>query len=88
VTVQAEVLDLLRRMRDELGVAILLVTHNFGVVADIADRVAVMQRGRLVEEGPVREILRDPRHPYTRTLLGSMLTGREPLTKLSEETTR
>jgi ABC-type dipeptide/oligopeptide/nickel transport system ATPase component/ABC-type dipeptide/oligopeptide/nickel transport system permease subunit len=88
VTVQAEVLDLLRRMRDELGVAILLVTHNFGVVADIADRVAVMQRGRLVEEGPVREILRDPRHPYTRTLLGSMLTGREPLTKLTEETTR
>lgn len=88
VTVQAEVLDLLRGMRDELGVAILLVTHNFGVVADIADRVAVMQRGRLVEEGPVREILRHPEHPYTRTLLASTLTGREPLTMLTQESDR
>jgi ABC-type dipeptide/oligopeptide/nickel transport system ATPase component/ABC-type dipeptide/oligopeptide/nickel transport system permease subunit len=88
VTVQAEVLDLLRGMRDELGVAILLVTHNFGVVADIADRVAVMQRGRLVEEGSVREILRDPAHPYTRTLLASTLTGRQPLTMLTQESGR
>jgi ABC-type dipeptide/oligopeptide/nickel transport system ATPase component len=88
VTVQAEVLDLLRGMRDELGVAILLVTHNFGVVADIADRVAVMQRGRLVEEGPVRELLRHPEHPYTRTLLASTLTGREPLTMLTQESDR
>lgn len=85
VTVQAEVLDLLRGMRDELGVAILLVTHNFGVVADIADRVAVMQRGRLVEEGPVRDVLRHPVHPYTRALLASTLTGREPLTMLTKE---
>jgi len=88
VTIQAEVLDLLRGMRDELGVAILLVTHNFGVVSDIADRVAVMQRGRLVEEGPVREILRSPQHPYTRSLLASTLTGREPLTMLTQETDR
>ncbi|MET0163324.1 MAG: ATP-binding cassette domain-containing protein, partial [Microbacteriaceae bacterium] len=86
VTVQAEVLDLLRTMRDELGVAILIVTHNFGVVADLADRVAVMQQGRLVEEGPVREILHHPQHPYTRALLGSMLVGREPLTPLTTTT--
>jgi ABC-type dipeptide/oligopeptide/nickel transport system ATPase component/ABC-type dipeptide/oligopeptide/nickel transport system permease subunit len=88
VTVQAEVLDLLRGMRDELGVAILLVTHNFGVVSDIADRVAVMQRGRLVEQGPVRDILRHPEHPYTHTLLASTLTGREPLTMLTQESAR
>ena len=86
VTVQAEVLDLLRTMRDELGVAILIVTHNFGVVADLADRVAVMQQGRLVEEGPVREILHHPQHPYTRALLGSMLVGRDPLTPLTTTT--
>jgi ABC-type dipeptide/oligopeptide/nickel transport system ATPase component len=69
VTVQAEVLDLLREMQAELGVAIVLVTHDFGVVADLADRVAVMQNGRIVEDGPVREVLRSPRDSYTQTLL-------------------
>ena len=69
VTVQAEVLDLLRGMRDELGVGIVLVTHNFGVVSDLADRVAVMQRGTIVETGSVRDVLRSPQHEYTRTLL-------------------
>lgn len=84
VTVQAEVLDLLRSMQQDLDVAIILVTHNFGVVADLADRVVVMNAGRVVEEGPVREILRDPQEPYTQTLLGSMLVGKEPMTMLSK----
>jgi ABC-type dipeptide/oligopeptide/nickel transport system ATPase component len=63
-------------------VGVILVTHNFGVVADLCDRVVVMQNGRLVEEGPVREILRSPREPYTRMLLGSMLEGKEPMSML------
>ena len=83
VTVQAEVLDLLREMQAELGVAIVLVTHDFGVVADLADRVAVMQNGRIVEDGPVREVLRSPRDNYTQTLLGSMLAEKEPTTVLA-----
>ena len=85
VTVQAEVLDLLRSMRDELGVGIVLVTHNFGVVSDLADRVAVMQRGTIVETGSVRDVLRSPQHQYTRMLLGSMLEGKKPLTTLGEQ---
>jgi ABC-type dipeptide/oligopeptide/nickel transport system ATPase component/ABC-type dipeptide/oligopeptide/nickel transport system permease subunit len=85
VTVQAEVLELLREMRDELGVAIVLVTHNFGVVSDLADRVAVMRHGRLIETGTVRDVLRAPREEYTRTLLDSMLEGKEPLQMLTKE---
>ncbi|MBC7278082.1 dipeptide/oligopeptide/nickel ABC transporter permease/ATP-binding protein [Nocardioides sp.] len=73
VTVQAEVLDLLRDLRTESGMGVLLVTHNFGVVADICDRVAVMQSGRIVETGGVQDILECPSHVYTRTLLDSML---------------
>ncbi|GMA93582.1 hypothetical protein GCM10025881_04060 [Pseudolysinimonas kribbensis] len=61
VTVQAEILDLLRRLRDEFGTAIVLITHNMGVVADLADRVAVMYRGELVETAPVRELFSHPR---------------------------
>ncbi|PZU30418.1 MAG: glutathione ABC transporter ATP-binding protein [Microbacterium sp.] len=72
VTVQAEILELLRRLRDETGTAILLITHNMGVVADLADRVAVMLNGELVETGPVREIFAAPRHQYTRTLLAAV----------------
>ena len=82
VTVQADVLDLIRDLQRRLGVGVILVTHNFGVVADLCDRVVVMQNGRLVEEGPVRSILGNPREPYTQTLLGSMLEGKEPMTKL------
>jgi len=82
VTVQAEVLDLLRDLQQRLGVGVILVTHNFGVVADLCDRVVVMKNGRLVEEGPVREILRTPRDPYTITLLSSMLEDKEPMTML------
>ena len=75
VTVQAEVLDLLREMQAELGVGVVLVTHDFGVVADLADRVAVMQNGRIVEDGPVRDVLRSPHDRYTQTLLASMLAA-------------
>lgn len=82
VTVQADVLDLIRDLQRRLGVGVILVTHNFGVVADLCDRVVVMQNGRFVEEGPVREILRSPKDEYTRTLLGSMLVGKEPMTML------
>lgn len=82
VTVQADVLDLLRELQQRLNIGVILVTHNFGVVADLCDRVAVMQNGRLVEEGTVREILRNPKEQYTQTLLGSMLEGKEPMTML------
>lgn len=82
VTVQADVLDLIRDLQRRLGVGVILVTHNFGVVADLCDRVVVMQNGRLVEEGPVREILREPKESYTQTLLASMLEGKEPMTAL------
>ena len=83
VTVQAEVLDLMRDLQKRLGTGLMLVTHNFGVVADLADRVMVMQLGKVVESGPVREILRNPKHPYTQTLLSSMLEDKEPMTMLT-----
>ncbi|MGA7206410.1 MAG: dipeptide/oligopeptide/nickel ABC transporter permease/ATP-binding protein [Specibacter sp.] len=82
VTVQADVLDLIRDLQKRLGVGVILVTHNFGVVADLCDRVAVMQNGRMVEEGDVRDILRNPKDPYTQKLLGSMLEGKKPMTML------
>jgi peptide/nickel transport system ATP-binding protein len=72
VTVQAEILDLLRRCRDEFGAAIVLITHNMGVVADLADRVAVMYQGRIVEEADVATLFRDPKDDYTKQLLGSV----------------
>ncbi|MGY1635581.1 dipeptide ABC transporter ATP-binding protein [Geodermatophilus sp. SYSU D00742] len=72
VTVQAEILDLLRRCRDEFGAAIVLITHNMGVVADLADRVAVMYQGRIVEQADVRTLFAAPRDEYTRQLLGSV----------------
>lgn len=88
VTVQADVLDLIRDLQKRLNIGVILVTHNFGVVADLCDRVVVMQNGRLVEEGPVRGILRNPQETYTRTLLGSMLEGREPMTMLVSSTSQ
>ncbi|WP_066521023.1 dipeptide ABC transporter ATP-binding protein [Curtobacterium ammoniigenes] len=72
VTVQAEILDLLRRLATENDMAVLLVTHNMGVVADFADRVAVMNAGEIVESGPVDEVLLRPQHDYTRTLLAAV----------------
>jgi len=72
VTVQAQVLDLLRNLQDRLGMAILFVTHNLGVVADICDRVAVMYAGRIVEHADVFDLFERPRHPYTEGLLQAM----------------
>jgi ABC-type dipeptide/oligopeptide/nickel transport system ATPase component len=69
VTIQAQILDLLRDLRQKLGMSVLLITHNFGIVANFADRVLVMFEGRLVEQGPVKEILKSPKHPYTKALL-------------------
>ncbi len=72
VTIQAQILDLMRRLQAETGTAILFITHNLGVVAEIAHRVAVMYAGRVVEEGDVRALFKNPKHPYTRGLLACM----------------
>lgn len=72
VTVQADILDLLRSLKDKLNTGILLITHNMGVVADMADNVAVMFKGNVVERGPVNEVLLNPQHPYTRKLLAAV----------------
>jgi ABC-type dipeptide/oligopeptide/nickel transport system ATPase component len=72
VTIQAQVLDLMRELRARYNLALLLITHDFGVIAEMADRVAVMYKGRLVEEGPVRQILRQPAHEYTQRLLAAV----------------
>jgi peptide/nickel transport system ATP-binding protein len=71
VTVQKQILDLLDRLRRELQLALLFITHDLGVVATVADRVAVMYAGRIVEEGPVQKVLKLPRHPYTQGLLAA-----------------
>ena len=71
VTVQAEILDLLRLLRDERGMAVILVTHNLGVVADFCERVIVMQNGRLIEQAPVGELFENPQQHYTRALLAA-----------------
>jgi ABC-type dipeptide/oligopeptide/nickel transport system ATPase component len=72
VTIQAQMLDLIRDLRARYGLALLLITHDFGVIAEMADRVAVMRAGRILEEGPVRQILRTPQHEYTRSLLAAV----------------
>ena len=72
VTIQAQILELMRRLRDQLGMSMLLITHDLGVVAEMADDVAVMYGGRIVERGPVAEIFRQPQHPYTEALLRSI----------------
>jgi oligopeptide transport system ATP-binding protein len=72
VTVQAQILELLQELRRELGMAIVLITHDLGVVAGLCERVLVMYAGRIVEEGPIEPLFDDPRHPYTRGLLRSM----------------
>jgi len=72
VTIQAQILELMRELRDETGASMILITHDLGVVAEMADRVVVMYAGRKVEEAPVEELFARPRHPYTLGLLGSM----------------
>src|SRR5271163_1888404 len=69
VTIQKQIMDLLKELKRTSNMAIMLITHNFGLVSDFADRVAVMYQGRIVETGPTAEILRNPRHPYTRALI-------------------
>jgi len=72
VTIQAQVLELLRELKARYNLALFLITHDFGVIAEIADRVAVMYQGKLVEQGPVRDVLRHPSHDYTRNLLAAV----------------
>ncbi|MGP5196211.1 ABC transporter ATP-binding protein [Arthrobacter rhombi] len=72
VTVQAEILDLMRNLRNKLNSAIVLITHDMGVVADLADRIAVMRQGRIVEHGTAHEIFNEPQHPYTQALLAAV----------------
>jgi peptide/nickel transport system ATP-binding protein len=72
VTIQAEILDLLREMRSAYNLSMLLITHDLGVIAQTADRVAVMYAGKIVEQAPVRDIFHRPQHPYTRALLAAI----------------
>ncbi len=72
VTIQAQILDLLKSLQDEIHAGIILITHDLGVVAEMADRVAVMYAGQIVEIAPVKELFNNPRHPYTRSLLNSI----------------
>jgi peptide/nickel transport system ATP-binding protein len=78
VTIQAQILERIRDLREETGAAVILVTHDLGVVADIADRIAVMYAGRIVEEGTLDQIFYDPQHPYTWGLLGSITRVDKP----------
>jgi peptide/nickel transport system ATP-binding protein len=78
VTTQAQILDLLRKLQQERGMAIMLITHNLGVVAEMADDVVVMYLGRVVEEGNVDDIFHDPKHPYTKALLQSIPSIESP----------
>ncbi|WP_439572196.1 ABC transporter ATP-binding protein [Phreatobacter sp.] len=72
VTIQAQILDLMRDLKHRVGAAIVMITHDLGVVAEVAERVMVMYAGRKVEEAPVRDLFRNPRHPYTQGLLGAV----------------
>ena len=72
VTIQAQVLDLMKDLVSEFGMAILFITHDLGVIAQVADRIAVMYLGGIVESGPVREVLKSPAHPYTRGLINAL----------------
>ncbi len=85
VTVQAQILALLERLQDETGMGLLLITHDLGVVAEVADRVVVMNGGRIVEQGPVREVHANPRHAYTRELIAAA-PGRGEMAPDREET--
>ncbi len=81
VTIQAQILELLKRLQEELGMAVLMITHDLGVIAEVADRVAVMYAGKIVESARVEDIFDQPGHPYTQGLLAS-------IPKLDEETER
>ena len=88
VTIQKEIMDLLARLRRERGMSIILITHNFGIVANFADKVQVMWKGRIVESGPVAQVMRAQTHPYTKALIACIPRlgqRRRRLTTLSEE---
>jgi oligopeptide transport system ATP-binding protein len=72
VTIQAQIIDLIRELKDELGTSVIIITHDLGVVAEMADQVAVMYAGYIVENGPAEEMYENPQHPYTRALMGSI----------------
>src|SRR3712207_779997 len=76
VTVQAQILQLLAGLKDRLGMAMLFITHDLGIVRKVADRVCVMLKGRIVEEGPVAAVFANPKHEYTRRLLAAEPKGR------------
>ena len=78
VTIQAQIIELVKELRHKLGMAIIWITHDLGVIAGIADRVMVMYAGQVVEEGPVNEIFQDPQHPYTQALLKTVPAVRGP----------
>src|SRR5690554_2997986 len=82
VTIQAQILELIAGLRDRLGMAVLLITHDLGVVAEVCDRVVVMYGGQVVEQGTVEQIFRDPRHPYTEGLLAAIPRLGEPVERL------
>jgi oligopeptide/dipeptide ABC transporter ATP-binding protein len=72
VTIQAQVMDIMARLKEEFKTSIVLITHDLGIIAEMASRVVVMYAGKIVEEAPVRDLFKDPRHPYTKGLLGSI----------------
>jgi peptide/nickel transport system ATP-binding protein/oligopeptide transport system ATP-binding protein len=89
VTIQAQIVDLMQRLKEEFEASIVLITHNLGLIAEMAKRVVVMYTGRVVEEAPVEEVFREPLHPYTQGLLGSipwigrkLETGRKELQEI------
>jgi len=84
VSIQAQITALLKRLCREHGTAVMLVTHDMGVIAETADRVAVMYAGRIAEIGPVDEVVRQPRHPYTRGLMGSIPSLRRDVEELTQ----
>ena len=82
VTIQAQIMELLRSLKQELGMAVLLITHDLGVVAHFAERVLVMYAGKIVEQGTVRDIFKRPAHPYTRALIGALPDPLKPAERL------
>ncbi len=82
VTIQAQIMQLLRDLKSSEGLTLILITHNMGLVAEMCDRVAIMYAGRIVEEAPVFEIFKNPKHPYTRALLRSVINPLSKVTKL------
>lgn len=86
VTTQAQILALIQKIQRSMGMGVMFITHDFGVVADIADRIVVMEKGQLVEQGPADAVLNAPRHPYTRRLIAAVPNGRAAVTGLATHT--